>query len=112
MAAANVDEYIAGFSGDARNILQEARERFRKLFPAAEESMNYGVPTLSLNGRKVNYAAFKHHFGIYPSPDVIENFRDELEGYPTSKGTVRFPFDKPVPWDLIQRIVKYRLIES
>ncbi len=104
----NIDEYIAGFPTDVQVILQKIRNIIRKAAPDAEEAIKYQVPTFVLNGNLVHFAAFQKHIGFYPTPSGIEEFKDELSAYHTAKGSVQFPFDKPVPFDLIRRIVKFR----
>ncbi|WP_445475393.1 iron chaperone [Methanococcoides methylutens] len=79
--------------------------------PNAEEAMVYGIPIFRLNGNLVHFAAFKKHVGFYPTPSGIEAFKEELSEYETSKGTVRFPLDKPIPYALIKNIVKFRVAE-
>jgi len=111
MAAASVDEYINGFSDEIRQILNEVRGRLLGCFPDADEGMNYGVPTIKIGKRMVHYAAFKKHLGLYPTPVAIEAFADELGDYETARGTIRFPFDQPIPYDLIERIAAYRMNE-
>jgi uncharacterized protein YdhG (YjbR/CyaY superfamily) len=78
--------------------------------PLAEEGFGYGVPGFKLNGKQlVNFSAFKNHIGLYPTPSAIEKFKNELSVYKTSKGAIQFPFDKPIPYDLVKRIVEYRV---
>ena len=78
----------------------------------AEEAMTYGIPTFKLNGNLVHFAAFKKHIGFYPTPTAIEKFSKELSEYNISKGTVRFPLDKPIPYSLIKEIVRFRIEEN
>ena len=107
-----IDEYIAGFPENVRDILEELRQVIRKAAPQAEEAMRYGIPTFRLNGNLVHFAAFKNHIGFYPIPSAIETFKEELSPYKQVKGSVQFPIDKPIPYDLIQKIVEYRVEES
>ena len=107
-----IDEYIAGFPENVRDILEELRQVIRKAAPQAEEAMRYGIPTFRLNGNLVHFAAFKNHIGFYPTPSAIETFKEELSPYKQAKGSVQFPIDKPIPYDLIQKIVEYRVEES
>ena len=106
-----IDEYIAGFPNDIQDILEKLREVIREAAPQAEEVINYGIPTFKLNGNLVHFAAFKKHIGFYPTPSAMEAFKEELSPYETSKGTIKFPLDKPIPFDLIKRIVKFRVNE-
>ena len=107
-----IDEYIAGFPKNVRDILEELRRVIRKEAPLAEEAIRYGIPTFRLHGNLVHFAAFTHHIGFYPTPSAISAFSRELSSYEQAKGTVRFPIDKPVPYDLVRKMVKYRVEES
>lgn len=107
-AAKNIDTYIAGFPEDIQKKLQEIRTEIRKAAPQAEEAIKYSMPTFVLNGNLVHFAAFKNHIGFYPAPSGIEAFKKELSKYDGSKGTIRFPLDKPLPLDLIGKIVRFR----
>jgi uncharacterized protein YdhG (YjbR/CyaY superfamily) len=108
-APRDIDEYIAGFPNDVQKILEKIRVTIRKAAPSAEETIKYQMPTFTLNGNLVHFAAFKKHIGFYPVPRGIEPFKDELSVYEGEKSTVRFPLDKPIPFDLISRIVKFRV---
>jgi uncharacterized protein YdhG (YjbR/CyaY superfamily) len=110
--AKDIDEYIEGFPQDVQEILQKVRATIRGAAPEADETIKYGIPTFSLKGNLVHFAAFKEHIGFYPTPTGIEKFKDELSIYETSKGTVQFPLDEPIPFDLIDRIVKFRVTEN
>ena len=107
-----IDEYIAEFPENVRDILEELRRVIRKAAPQAQEAMRYGIPTFRLNGNLVHFAAFKNHIGFYPTPSGIEAFKEELSPYKQAKGSVQFPIDMPMPYDLIQKIVKYRVDEN
>ena len=108
-APGTIDDYIAGFPPDVRRRLQDIRSTIRKAAPAAEEAISYQMPTFRLHGNLVHFAAFKNHIGFYPAPRAIEEFKKELAVYEGSKGTVRFPLDKPLPLGLIGRMVKFRV---
>ena len=108
-APKNIDEYIAGFPEDVRQILEKLRMTIREAAPDAEEAIKYRMPTFTLNGNLVHFAAFKKHIGFYPAPRGIEEFKDELSAYKGAKGSVQFPLDRPVPFELIGRIVKFRV---
>ena len=84
----------------------------REAAPDAEETIKYQMPTFTLDGNLVHFAAFKKHIGFYPAPTGIEEFKDELSMYDGGKGSVQFPLDKPVPFGLIRRIVEYRVKEN
>jgi len=111
-APKNIDEYIAGFPPEIQEILQKIRLTIRKAAPKAEEAIKYMMPTFTLNGNLVHFAAFKNHIGFYPAPKGIEAFKDELAAYELSKGTIRFPLDKPIPYTLIGKIVKLRVTQN
>jgi len=102
-------EYIDSFPPDIQEILEKVRATILKAVPEAEEAMGYGVAAFKLNGKYlIYYAAFKNHIGIYPTPEVIEAFKYELKGYRQSKGTIQFQLDEQIPYDLIERLVKYK----
>ena len=103
----NIAEYIAGFPDTTQEILQKVRTTIRKSVPDAEETISYGIPTFKLKGNLVHYAGYKNHIGFYPGAAGIETFKDELSEYKLSKGTVQFPIDKPIPFDLISKIVDF-----
>ena len=108
----NIDEYIAGLPKDIQKILEELRSAIRKAAPGAEETINYGIPTFTLNGNLVHFAAFKNHIGFYPTPGGIEAFKKELSVYEGAKGSVQFPIEKPLPLALVTKIVKFRVKEN
>lgn len=108
----NIDEYIAGFPEDVQKVLEKIRKTIRKAAPDAEEIINYGIPTFTLNGNLVHFAGFKNHIGFYPTPSGIEKFKNELSAYEGAKGSVQFPLDKPMPLGLISKIVKFRVKEN
>jgi uncharacterized protein YdhG (YjbR/CyaY superfamily) len=107
-----IDEYIAGFPPDVQEVLQKIRMTIRQAVPDAEETIKYRMPTFTLHGNLVHFAAFKKHIGFYPVPTGIEQFKDELSTYKGGKGSVQFPLDQPIPFDLISRIVKFRVKEN
>jgi uncharacterized protein YdhG (YjbR/CyaY superfamily) len=109
----NIDAYIAGFPGDVQIILQQIRAIIKTAAPMAEEKISYGMPAFNLNKViLVYFAAYKNHIGLYPAPIGIEVFKAELSPYKTGKGSVQFPLDKSIPFDLIAEIVKFRIMES
>ena len=109
----DIDEYIAGFPDDVQAILQKIRMTIRDVAPGAEETISYGMPTFTLKGKYLVYfAAYKKHIGFYPAPVGNPEFKEELAAYESGKGTARFPLDRPVPYDLISRIVKFRVKEN
>jgi uncharacterized protein YdhG (YjbR/CyaY superfamily) len=107
-----IDEYIAGFPPDVQAILQKIRATIRKAAPQAAETINYQMPTFTLHGNLVHFAAFKNHIGFYPTPSGIENFKAELAAYKGAKGSVQFPLDQPIPYGLISKIVKLKVKEN
>lgn len=111
-APQSIDEYIAAFPADVQKILERIRATIRKAAPAAKEAIKYRIPTFTLNGNLIHFAAFKNHIGLYPAPRGAEQFKKELSSYEGGKGTVKFPLDKPIPYDLITRIVKYRVMKQ
>ena len=107
-----IDEYISTFPDDMRTILNQVRQTIRAAAPEAQETINYQMPTFTLNGNLVHFAGFKNHIGFYPTPTGIEAFKDELSAYKGAKGSVQFPLDQPMPLPLIRRIVEYRVKEN
>jgi len=112
-APRDVDEYIAGFPNEVRTILEKVRTTIRKAAPGAQEKISYRIPTFTLDGKYLIYfAAFQKHVGLYPAPRGAEEFQEQLAAYGGGKGTVQFPFDKPIPFGLITRIIKFRIKEN
>jgi uncharacterized protein YdhG (YjbR/CyaY superfamily) len=111
-APETIDEYIAGFPADIQVILQKIRKTIKDAAPDAQEVISYQMPTFKLHGNLVHFAAFKNHIGFYPVPSGIEKFKAELSVYKQGKGSVQFPLDQPIPYDLISRIVKFRVEEN
>ncbi len=107
-----IDEYIKTFPADTRRILEKMRQTIRKAAPEAVEAISYQMPTFKLNGNLVHFAAFKNHIGFYPSSSGIAAFKKELSPYKGGRGSVQFPMDIPIPFDLVEKIVKYRVQEN
>ena len=108
-----IDEYIEASPKDVQSILQRLRLTIRRAAPEAVETISYQMPTFKLNGKGLVYfAAFKNHIGFYPIPSGIEAFKKELSRYKQGKGSVQFPIDKPIPYDLVRRIVRFRAKEN
>lgn len=104
----NIDEYIKMFPENTQTILDKVRKIIRKVIPQSTEAISYGVPTYKVNGKNIiHFAGYTKHISIYPGEMAIEYFKDKLNGYKTSKGTVQFPLDKPIPYDLITEIVEH-----
>jgi uncharacterized protein YdhG (YjbR/CyaY superfamily) len=107
---ASIDEYIRSFPGDVQTILQEVRRRILHVVPAAEETISYNIPTITLDGRHLVYfAGWKKHISLYPLPKADEAFEREIAPYKAAKGTLRFPLAEPIPYDLIERVVERHL---
>ena len=111
-AAGTIDEYIAEFPSETRTMLEEMRALIRESAPGATETISYAIPTFDLNGRLVHFAGFKHHVGFYPTGRGVEAFKEELAPYRSGKGSVQFPIGKPLPADLIRRIVEFRVEQN
>jgi uncharacterized protein YdhG (YjbR/CyaY superfamily) len=108
-----IDEYIASFPPDVQQILEKLRMTIKDSAPNAQEAISYGMPAFKLNGDLVYFAAYKKHIGFCPrGPSAIKAFKDELSGYEQSKRTIRFPLDQPIPFDLVKRIVKFRVQQN
>ncbi len=111
--AGSIDEYIEGFKPRIRRVLEELRATIKAAAPEAVERMSYRMPTFDVGGRHlVFFAGYAKHVGFYPMPSAIEAFKHELLPYETAKGTVQFPVDKPLPADLIRRMVEFRVREA
>ena len=108
---ASIDAYIAGVPPDRRPLLEELRAAIRAAAPEAAETISYGMPAFALHGTLVYFASRKHHIGFYPTASGIAAFQEELAAYAGSKGAVRLPLDRPLPLDLIRRIVRFRVEE-
>ena len=110
----DIDEYIARFPLDTQEILEQIRDTIKKVVPEAEETISYGIPTFDLNGTYLIYfAAYKKHIGIYPVPSAIEEVDKDFASYKTSgKGTIQFPLNKPMPLNLITKLVKFKVKEN
>lgn len=111
-APKTIDEYIAGFPPDVQEVLESIRRTIREAAPDAEETISYQMPTFTLKGNLVHFAAFRNHIGFYPTPTGIEAFKEELSIYQGGKGSVQFPLDQPIPFDLIDKIVRFRVAEN
>jgi uncharacterized protein YdhG (YjbR/CyaY superfamily) len=107
-----IDEYIKTFPAEIQVILQKMRQTIREAAPEAIEVISYQMPAFKLNGILVYFAAHKNHIGFYPTASGIEAFKAELAPYKWSKGAVQFPLDKPIPFDLVKKIVLYRAKEN
>ena len=108
-----IDQYIAGFPENVQVLLKILKKTIKELAPEATETISWGIPTFDLAGHHlVHFAAYKKHIGFYPASSGIEAFKKEISTYKWAKGTVQFPIDKPLPLDLIKKIVKFRIKEN
>jgi uncharacterized protein YdhG (YjbR/CyaY superfamily) len=107
-----IDEYIAQFPEDMQQLMVKLRTVIKESAPEATEKISYGMPAFYLNGNLVYFGAHKNHIGFYPTPSGIEAFKEELSAYKGSKGAVQFPLDEPMPYELISKIVKFRVAEN
>ncbi|RII33626.1 hypothetical protein D2A34_18035 [Clostridium chromiireducens] len=112
VAYKTIDEYILQFSPEIQEILETLRKVIKESAPYAEEKISYQMPTFVLHGNLVHFAAYKNHIGFYPTPSGINEFKDELSEYKGAKGSVQFPIDKLLPYELISRIVEFRVDEN
>lgn len=101
----NIEDYIQNFPENIQKVLQELRQTIHKAAPDATEIISYGIPTFYLKGNLVHFAAYKNHIGFYPTASGVEAFKENLLAYKTSKGTIQFPLEKPLPFTLISKIV-------
>lgn len=108
----SIDEYILMFPPGIQEILKTLRSVIKESAPDAEEKISYQMPTFALHGNLVHFAAHKNHIGFYPTPSGIEAFKHELSKYKGAKGSVQFPLDKPMPYELISKIVRFRVAEN
>lgn len=108
----SIDEYISKSPAEVQEILKTLRKVIKESAPNAEEKMSWQMPTFVLHGNLVHFAACKNHIGFYPAPSGIDAFKDELSEYKGAKGSIQFPIKKPLPYELISKIVKFRVAEN
>jgi uncharacterized protein YdhG (YjbR/CyaY superfamily) len=108
----DIDQYIAAFPRDVQQILKKIRATIKKAAPDAEEAISYQMPTFKLKGNLIHFAAFKSHIGIYPMPSATEKFKKQLSRYQGGKGSIRLPLDEPIPYELIDKITKFRVKQN
>ena len=108
----SVDDYLAAVPNDARKTLEKLRQVIKSAAPKATEVISYQMPAFKHHGMLVFYAAFKDHCSLFPGSSVMEAFKDDLKSYETSKGTIRFPINKPLPAALVKKLVKARVAEN
>ena len=107
-----IDEYIGTFAPAMQELLQAIRNTIKKQAPEAKETISYGMPTFKSTENLVHFAAYDHHIGFYPTPSGIQAFQEEICNYKWAKGSVQFPLSEPIPFDLIERMVAYRVMEA
>ena len=112
MKPVSIDEYISTFPVEVQEKLQQLRETILKVAPGAVETISYQMPAFKFHGPLVYFAAYKKHIGFYPTPSGIEKIKEQLPGYNYSKGAVQFPLNKPIPYDLVEKIVRIRVEEN
>jgi uncharacterized protein YdhG (YjbR/CyaY superfamily) len=108
----DIDGYIAGFPPEVQQLLEKVRSTVHAAAPDATEAISYAMPTFRQDGNLVHFAAFKSHIGLYALPTGNKAFQEELLPYKTGKGSIQFPFDKPLPLELIAKIVQFRVGEN
>ena len=108
----SIDEYILSFPLETQEILNTLRKVIKEAAPDALEKISWQMPTFVLHGNLVHFAAFKNHIGLYPAPSGVQSFELELSQYRSGKGSIQFPIGKQLPYELISKIVKFRVIEN
>lgn len=111
-APKNLDDYIASFPINVQESLQRMRAIVKEAAPDAQETLKYRIPTFVLGENLVHFAAFENHIGWYPTPSAIKTFRNELRGFKSAKGSVQFPLERPVPFGLVKKMVRFRVKEA
>lgn len=108
-----IDTYIAKFPKEVQTLLKKVKATIKKSAPKMDEVISYGIPTFDRNGRHIiHFAGFKKHIGLFPGSLAVVAFKNDLVDYKTSKGTIQFQFDEPIPYRLIEKIVKFRIKEE
>lgn len=104
----SIDSHISGFPAEIQQRLIAIRQLIKSIVPEATEKISYGIPTFHWKKNVVHFAGYQHHIGFYPGAEAIQFFQEKLTGWPTSKGAIQFPNDKPLPMDLIREITQHR----
>ncbi|HEY9054399.1 MAG TPA: DUF1801 domain-containing protein [Rectinemataceae bacterium] len=107
-----IGDYIAAFPESERRNMEELRKIILEEAPGATQRMSYGMPTFHLGENLVHFACYAHHMGFYPTPKAIAEFAEELSGYKTSKGAIQFPLGREIRWDLVRKMVRFRVVEA
>jgi uncharacterized protein YdhG (YjbR/CyaY superfamily) len=108
----DIDSYISCFPAETQLILNKVRDTIKKVAPEAKETICYGIPTFTLNGNLVHFGGYEKHIGFYPGAEGIASFKEELSAYKGGKGSVQFPLDSKIPYTLITKIVKFRVLQN
>ncbi|RWY46201.1 iron chaperone [Mucilaginibacter gilvus] len=108
----DVEEYFSWFSEATQNAMRQVKDTILKVMPQAEESISYAIPTYKYKGLLAHYAAYEKHIGFYPGSLAVEVFAADIAGYKSAKGSIQFPLNKPMPLELITKIVEFRLNEN
>jgi len=111
-APQTIEQYIVQFTPEIQEKLVTLKKVIKEAAPEATEKISWGMPTFVLHGNLIHFAAFKNHIGLYPSPSGIDNFKDELSEFKSSKGAIQFPYAKQIPYEIISKIVKFRVAEN
>jgi uncharacterized protein YdhG (YjbR/CyaY superfamily) len=106
----SIDEYIAGFPENVQALMQQLRKTINEAAPEAKEKISWGLATFTLEGNLIHFAGNKKHIGLYPGAEVIEVFKEKLNPFKTSKGTIQLPLDKPMPLPLVAEIVSFNIV--
>lgn len=112
MSYSTIEEYIKQFPKEIQEIMEEVRNSIKETIPEAKEKIAWQMPTFTLHGNLIHFAAHKNHLGVYPGPNAIEAFSEELVEFKTSKGAVQFPYSKPIPYELLVKLVKFSAAEN
>lgn len=108
----DVDEYISRYPTEVQEKLEKLRAVIQEAAPEAREKISYQIPTFFLEGNLVHFAAYQKHIGFYPTSSGMDEFKQELSAYKGSKGSVQFPLDKPIPYELVRKIVIFRVAQN
>ena len=108
----DIDSFIATFPTETQKLLQQVRETIQTAASDAEEAISYGIPTFKLYGNLVHFSGYKNHIGFYPGAAGIKTFEKEISGYKSAKGSVQFPLNQPIPFDLITKITLFRVQQN
>jgi len=109
---ASIDEYIAGYPPEVQTILRKIRKTIREAIPDAQEAIKYRIPTFVSTENLVHFAAFKSHIGFFPTSSGIREFKDQISSYKWAKGSVQFPLARPIPYELIKKIARFRATQA